>query len=101
LTRLEDIADTQAEERSALAGVASAAAMNAFLRSESVDERAGALRALAYALEFREMYREAIASYRASMALVPNEVLEAHLEEVVAQHGFRISSHQVLSLIHI
>ena len=95
LTRLEDIADTQAEERSALAGVASAAAMNAFLRSESVDERAGALRALAYALEFREMYREAIASYRASMALVPNEVLEAHLEEVVAQHGFRISSHQV------
>ena len=95
LTRLEDIADTENSSRSELIRVAGAAAMNAFLRSESVEERASGLRALAYAIEFRQMYREAIATYRASLALVPNEVLEAHLDEVVAQHGFHISSHEV------
>lgn len=78
-----------------LAGVASAAAMNAFLRSSEPEARAMALRALANSIEYRQMWREAILAYRLSLDLVPDAALEAYLDTVVAQHGFRVVDHIV------
>ncbi|MBE0578383.1 alpha-2-macroglobulin family protein [Devosia sp.] len=80
---------------SSLAYLASSAAMNAFLRATDVQDRADALAALANAMEYREMWREVIASYRLSLKLSPNEAVEAHLDDVVAQHGFRVTDHVV------
>ncbi len=80
---------------SSLAYLASSAAMNAFLRATDVQDRADALAALANAMEYREMWREVIATYRLSLKLSPNEAVEAHLDEVVAQNGFRITDHVV------
>lgn len=78
-----------------LARVASAAAMNAFLRSTAPEARAMALRALANSIEYREMWREAIATYRLSLDLVSDAALEAYLDTVVAQHGVRVIDHVV------
>src|SRR6218665_3829964 len=71
------------------------AALLSFLQSETKAERADALAALAGGLERREMWREAIATYRASLALVDNVELQATLDRVVAEHGFRVTSNQV------
>ena len=71
------------------------AALNAFLRSEGTRARASALAYLARGLEGRQMWRESIATYRDSLALVSNSGLEARLEKVVAEHGFRVTSHEV------
>ncbi|HTM76889.1 MAG TPA: MG2 domain-containing protein, partial [Devosia sp.] len=71
------------------------AALNSFLQSEALDERAPAMAAIAQGLEYREMWRESIATYRAALALAPDSALEAHLDKVVAEHGFRITSNEV------
>ncbi len=78
-----------------LSGVAVSAAVNAFLQSETVSERAEAMGALARGLELRQMWREAIATYRASLELADNATLQARLDAAVAQHGFRIVSNAV------
>ncbi len=78
-----------------LAVTATYAAVNSFLRSEEVEERAAALGALARGLEWREMWREAIATYRASLRLVDNAELTARLDKAVAEHGFRMVSNNV------
>lgn len=78
-----------------LSSVGSNAAMNAFLRATTVETRAAALRALANSMEYREMWREVIATYRLSLKLVPNSDLDTYLDSVVAQHGFRVTSHVV------
>ncbi|UXN74921.1 PAN/Apple domain-containing protein [Devosia sp. A8/3-2] len=78
-----------------LASTGTSAAMNAFLRSTERDDRAVALKSLAEGMEYREMWREVIATYRASLALAPSKQLQAHLDDVIAQHGFRITSHEV------
>jgi len=66
-------------------------AVNAYLVSESVAERAKSLARLAAGLERRQMWRESIATYRASLALVDDAGLQARLDQVVAEHGFRIA----------
>ncbi|MGV3490930.1 MAG: MG2 domain-containing protein [Devosia sp.] len=71
------------------------AAMNAWMLAETRQEKAEALAALGKTLERREMWREAIASLRASVALVDDTNLQARLDRVVAEHGFRVTSHQV------
>ena len=78
-----------------LASTATYAALNAFLMSETVPERASALSTLAHGLALRQMWRETILTYRASLALVDDRVLQRRLDAVVAQHGFRVVSHQV------
>src|SRR5690606_29274265 len=78
-----------------LAQVATSAAMNAFLRSSEPQDRADALAALANGMEYREMWREVIATYRLSLELADNEGVAAHLDDVVAQHGFRVVNHVV------
>jgi uncharacterized protein YfaS (alpha-2-macroglobulin family) len=71
------------------------AALNAFLQTDIVAERAEALGMLARALERREMWREAIASYRTSVALVDDADLQARLDKAVAEHGFRVVDNRV------
>ncbi len=70
-------------------------ALNAFLRTDSVDERAAALAFLAFGLEGRKMWREAIATMRDSLELVDVAQLQTHLDKLVAEHGFRVVSHEV------
>jgi len=71
------------------------AAMNAWMLSETRQEKAAALAALGKAMERREMWRESIASYRESVRLVDDTELVARLDKVVAEHGFRVTSHQI------
>jgi uncharacterized protein YfaS (alpha-2-macroglobulin family) len=78
-----------------MALTASAAAMNSFLRASDPQDRGNALAALANALEFRSMWREAIATYRVALRLAPNDAVAEHLEKVVAENGFRITDHVV------
>lgn len=78
-----------------LANTATSAAMNAFLRSTTEAERADALRAIANAIEYRGMWREAIATYRLSLNLKDDADVAAHLDDVIAQHGFRVVNHVV------
>lgn len=78
-----------------LSVLATNASLNAFLRSTSVEARAAALRALANSMEYRVMWREVIATYRASLNLVANDELGTYLDTVVAQHGFRVTNHVV------
>jgi len=74
---------------------ASYAALNGFLRSTEVNQRAALLAVLAHALERREMWRESILTYRTSLALVDSADIQARLDDDVAQHGFRITDNQV------
>ncbi|HVT77639.1 MAG TPA: hypothetical protein VHD87_11470, partial [Acidimicrobiales bacterium] len=77
------------------ATTASYAALEGFLQSEDVTQRAALLGALGHALERREMWRESIATYRASIALVDDAAIEKRLDDDVAQHGFRVASNNV------
>ena len=84
-----------ASERAEIRTRATSAAINAFLRSESDNDRASALVLLGAALELRGLWRPAIKAYRASLDLVQDELVAANLETLVAEHGFRILSHEV------
>jgi len=96
LTRAEIVAgQAEGDNSYDLAQVATHAAMNAFLRSSEKQDRADALAALANGMEYRQMWREVIATYRLSLVLAPNDAIAAHLEEVVAQNGFRVVNHVV------
>lgn len=96
LRRADAIKGLEEGDNSAeLAQMATAASINAFLRSTGADNRALALRALANGIEYRQMWREAIASYRLSLELMPDPALEDYVAGVVAQHGFRITDHVV------
>ena len=85
--------DWQAQQR--YKSDASAAAVNAYLRSDTKTERAAALSALGRTLVKREAWRPAIRATRAALALTDAPDLRAEYEALVAQHGFRISGHQV------
>ena len=76
---------------------ASYAAMMGFIQTETsnIAGRANLMGALAHALERREMWREAILTYRASLALVDNADFQKRLDDAVAQHGFRITGNDV------
>jgi uncharacterized protein YfaS (alpha-2-macroglobulin family) len=96
LARAEMVAgQSEGDDSRELAVTATSAAMNAFLRSTETQERADALAALANGMEYREMWREVIATYRLSLSLMPNEAVATHLDEVVAQNGFRVVNHVV------
>mgnify|MGYP001041107820 CR=1 FL=1 len=80
-----------------LGSTASYAALMAFIQTPDADKagRAAAMGALAHALERREMWREAIQTYRSSLALVDDAALQKRLDDAVAQHGFRITGNDV------
>ncbi|MEO7222611.1 MAG: alpha-2-macroglobulin, partial [Devosia sp.] len=71
------------------------AAVMGLIQSESLKDRATGLGALAHSLETRQMWRESIAAYRASIALVDDEQLQARLDSAIELHGFRVVSNSV------
>jgi len=76
---------------------ATGAAVNAYLQASSVQQRATALATLGRSLERRAAWRPAILAERASLALVDDARLRAHLGEVVAEQGFRVIDHSISS----
>lgn len=77
------------------ASVGSWAAINGLLRTEETSQRAEALALFGKSLEYRDMWREAIATWRASLALVDDATRSASLEQLVAEHGFRVVDNSV------
>lgn len=82
-------------ERAEIRSRATSAAINAYLRSVSDTNRAAALVLLGASLEERQIWRPAIKAYRAALELVPNPAVEDTLNQLVAEHGFRILRHEV------
>jgi len=74
---------------------ATSAAINAYLRSNNDATSAAALVLLGGALELRQIWRPAIKAYRASLALVEDAQVRASLDQLVAEHGFRILRQEV------
>ena len=72
-------------------------AVNAFLRSETPQERADALALVGDALAARADYKQAIRAYRASLALAENPARREAYQAMLAEHGFRIIEHVVES----
>ncbi|HSQ07298.1 MAG TPA: MG2 domain-containing protein, partial [Chromatiaceae bacterium] len=85
--------DWQGQQRVKQQG--SAAAVNAYLRSTTKAERRDALATLGRAMARREAWRPAIRSTRAALALGEDPGLRGEYDALVAEHGFRISGHQV------
>ena len=82
-------------ERSDLPRDASAAAINAYLSSRTTQDRAGALRELARALDRRDLYRPAMEAYGASLALIDIASVSEERDELRARRGFRVVDHTV------
>ena len=96
LSRAEAVAgQAEGDNSYELGATAVSAALNAFLRAEDAEARALGLRALANGLEYSSSWREAIATYRLSLRLLPDADTAAHLDAVVAEHGFRVVNHVV------
>ena len=76
---------------------ATGAAVNAYLQSSSVQQRATVLATLGRSLERRGAWRPAIRAERASLALVDDARLREHLDDIVAEHGFRVIDHSISS----
>ncbi|MGQ7793279.1 alpha-2-macroglobulin family protein [Faunimonas sp. B44] len=74
-----------------------AGAVNAYLRTETAADRGEILVLLSEALAAREAWRPAIAALRASLSLRGDANLASRLDEMVAQHGFRITEHRIES----
>ena len=72
-----------------------AGAINGFLRSEDDDNRAEALALVGDGFRLREIWKPSWHAYRASLAIKENADVRALYEKVVAEHGFRIVSHEV------
>ncbi len=83
------------DERQQAASDASAAAIDGYLRSDSSAGRAVALALAGSALAKRTAWKPAIESYRASLALAETPSVRAAYDKLVAEHGFRIVSHDV------
>lgn len=88
------IAENNAE-RSEIRERAISAAINAYLRTDNDATRAAALVVLGAALELRQSWRPAIKAYRASLALQSDPDVQGALDTLVAEHGFRVLSHEV------
>ncbi|WP_350334447.1 alpha-2-macroglobulin family protein [Coralliovum pocilloporae] len=75
---------------------ATAAAIQAYLATDTGDrDRASILSLLGKSLEVRSAWRDALRTYRASLDLVEDQQLRAVYNDLVGQHGFRVTSHQV------
>ncbi len=81
--------------RQQAANGASAAAINAYLRSDGASDQALALGLLGKALERREMWREAIKTYRLALTLREDKAVRAAYDTALRDHGFRIVSNSV------
>jgi uncharacterized protein YfaS (alpha-2-macroglobulin family) len=74
---------------------ATAASINAYLRADSIADRAEALSLLGDALATREIWLSAIRAYRASLAIKSDPDVRATYDKVTAEHGFRVVAQDV------
>lgn len=74
---------------------ATSAAYNAYLLLRTTATRADALAVLAVALDRRELFRQALQSYEASLELVNSAAVRAEYEDLKARKGFRVVEHSV------
>ncbi|MBK5970603.1 MULTISPECIES: alpha-2-macroglobulin family protein [Thiorhodovibrio] len=70
-------------------------AINAYLTANDRTQAANSLASLGQALEQWPDWRASIRAWRASLALAENSEYRAHLDKLVAKHGFRIIDHEV------
>jgi uncharacterized protein YfaS (alpha-2-macroglobulin family) len=71
------------------------AAINAYLRAVTVEERAESLAMIGRALDARGDYKPATRAYRASLALVEDPAHRRIYANLASQYGFRILDHVV------
>ncbi len=71
------------------------AAINAYLRSVTTSERLTSLNLLGRGLIERQIWKPAIKTYRTALAIEDDPNLRARYDQLIAEHGFRILSHQV------
>ncbi|HVW92390.1 MAG TPA: MG2 domain-containing protein [Devosia sp.] len=102
--KLADVADKRADREAAnnndsdaqgFATIGTDAALEAFLQSETPADRATALASLARGLALRQMWQEAIGTYKASLDLAANADLAKTLDTLIAQHGFHVTGNTV------
>ncbi len=72
-----------------------AAGINAFVRSDEAANEAKALQTIGDGFRLREIWKPSYRAYRASLALREDPVVRASYDQVIAEHGFRIVSHEV------
>ena len=82
-------------ERQQAATAATSAAINAYLRADGASDQALALGLLGRALERREMWQEAIKTYRLALTFREDKAVRAAYDTVLRDHGFRIVSNSV------
>ncbi len=82
-------------ERRQAASDATAAAIDGYLRADSREARAVALALAGSGLTKRFEWKPAIRTYRASLALAEVGSVRAAYDKLIAEHGFRILSHEV------
>ncbi len=82
-------------ERNEIRTRATSAAINAYLRATNDSTRSSALVMLGDALQQRSVWRPAIKAYRAALEIQPDAGVQATLDQLVAEHGFHILSHEV------
>jgi len=70
-------------------------AVNMYLHGRSADERALALHWLGRTMGDRRLWKVAIRSYRASLALRDNPRVRSIYEDTVSKHGFRLVEHRI------
>jgi hypothetical protein len=74
---------------------ATAAAWNAYQLQRTAASRAEALAVLAVGLDRRDLFRPALRTYEASLALVNSATIRAEYEDLKARKGFRVIEHTV------
>ncbi len=86
----DDWREKQALERERIS-----VAVNYYLRARSGDQRALALHWMGRTLADRRIWKPAIRSYRASLALRENARVQKAYDLAVSQHGFRLLEHRI------
>ncbi|MCX5579140.1 alpha-2-macroglobulin family protein [Kaistia terrae] len=86
--------DDYSQRRDVLAA-ATSAAINAYLRADGAGDQALSLALLAHSLERREMWKEAIKSYRLSLEYKQDPQFRAAYDKLIAERGFRVVSNTV------
>lgn len=74
---------------------ATAAAVNAYLRADDAASRAALLDLIGRTLVNRQEWRSAIRATRASLALVESSSVRAAYDQLITEHGFRVSEHKI------
>ncbi|NGN41060.1 hypothetical protein G6N74_08290 [Mesorhizobium sp. CGMCC 1.15528] len=89
------VAPANGEETTKLQRDGTSAAWNAYQLLRTTQTRADVLAVMAVALDKREMFRPALQSYEASLALVNSATIRAEYEDLKARKGFRVIDHSV------